>query len=437
MKAAVVGSMVTIIIIVFGWSRTDAGQKLVSDLRSGSSKVDAILRTAQAAPFVPQVIASGLNVVCYIEFLDSRRALIAERTGAVRLLKDGVLQIKPYHVFADVLANPNTDHTGLYDLEPSPNYASDHTIYALYSISQKSLMPFTDKAYGEESDHWRPVLRLSRLTDTGIALVDEKRLLETDPAILTKSAGGRLRFGPDGKLYVTTPFTGMLLKPQDRMSLLGKTLRLNPDGSVPSDNPFVGQKDTRPEIWTFGHKDAYGIDFRKSDGLQVQAENGPSGDQFFRAHGFDEINVIRKGSNYGFPDSFGSWIQPGTVAPVWTSGDKPQSPGDARFLNSDRYGAKMAGRLLVSSMSAENLRAFEVDPKGKVRSVSYLVQGFPMTRMEHRIAKWKHAENWHRIRAIGIDKQGLVYLGTTNTYRYGPPLDVIIRLNPRANSGTQ
>jgi glucose/arabinose dehydrogenase len=423
--------MVTVVVVALGLSRTDAAQKLLSDIRSGSEKVDTMLRAAQDAPFVPQVIATGLNVVWDIEFLDSHRALIAERTGAVRLLKDGVLQGEPYHVFKDVLANPKTDHTGLYDLEPSPDYDTDHAIYALYSVSKASLMPFAEKAYGEESDHWRPVVRLSRLKDTGSELVEEKTLLETDPAVLTKSAGGRLRFGPDGKLYVTTPFTGMLFKPQDRMSLLGKTLRLNPDGSVPSDNPFVGLKGSRPEIWTLGHKDAYGIDFRKSDGLQVQAENGPSGDQFFRARGFDEINVIRKGGNYGFPDSFGTWIQPGTIAPVWTSGNKSQSPGDARFLNSDKYGPKMAGRLLVSSMSAQNLRAFELDTEGTIKSVEYLIQGFPLVGMENRIANWRHAANWHRIRAIGVDKNGLVYLGTTNTLFNGPGRDVILRLNPR------
>jgi glucose/arabinose dehydrogenase len=431
MKVALSSALGTLLVMVFALSRTVSGHKFFADLKSGLAKANQIHDQERRAPFTMRVIASGLNVIWDIEFVGDHRALVAERTGTVRLLQDGVLKAAPYHQFAETLAGDKTEHTGLYDLEPSPNYRTNHWVYALYSVSTKKDMPFADISYGQESDHWHPRVRLSRLTDTGKGLVDEKVLLETDPAVLTKSAGGRMQFGPDGMLYVTTPFCGMLNKPQDKMSLLGKTLRLDENGKAPKDNPFVGQSGVRPEIWTFGHKDAYGIDFRKGDGLQLQAENGPSGDQFFRAHGYDEVNVIHRGANYGFPDSYGPWVQAGTVPPVWNSGDRPQSPGDARFLNSRQYGKALDGCLLVSSMSAQNLRAFDLGSDGEVRSVTYLIQSPALNETEAYAANWRGAKPLGRIRAIGIDPQGIIYLGTTNTKSVLAPKDEIIELVPR------
>jgi glucose/arabinose dehydrogenase len=430
-KICVLSVIATLIVVTLVLSKTAEGHRYLADLKSGYAKAKDFNRRMDQAPFVPKVVATGLNIVWDIEFVDDHRALIAERTGIVRLFRDGVLQPAPYYRFNSVLVNDKTEHTGLYDLEPSPNYRNNHWIYALYSVSSATDTPFSDEAYGRESDHWHPIVRLSRLTDTGTELINEKVLLETDAAILTKSAGARMRFGPDGRLYVTTPFCGMLTKPQDKMSLLGKTLRLDEDGKAPQDNPFVGQPGARPEIWSFGHKDAYGIDFRKGDGLQLQAENGPSGDQFFRAHGYDEVNVIRKGANYGFPDSYGPWVQPGTVAPIWNSGDRPQSPGAARFLNSPEYGPGLQGRLLVSSMSAQNLRAFDIGPAGDVRSVAYLIQNPSLNQTEAISALWAGDRSFGRIRAIGIDSKGIIFLGTTNTKSVSEPKDEIIELVPR------
>ena len=107
-------------------------------------------------------------------------------------------------------------------------------------------------------------------------LVDRKVIIENLPAAQFH-AGCRIRFGPDGKLYVTTGDATRRDLAQKLDSLAGKTLRLNDDGTVPQDNPFVGQQNARPEIWSLGHRNAQGMDLQPESNLMFQTEHGPSG----------------------------------------------------------------------------------------------------------------------------------------------------------------
>ncbi len=103
--------------------------------------------------------------------------------------------------------------------------------------------------------------------------------------------GGRIKFGPDEKLYITTGDAGNSSLAQDINSLAGKILRLNPDGSIPQDNPFNN------EVWTYGHRNPQGLTWDE-EGQLWATEHGPSGLQ----SGQDEINLIEKGKNYGWPE---------------------------------------------------------------------------------------------------------------------------------------
>ena len=107
------------------------------------------------------------------------------------------------------------------------------------------------------------------------------------------------RFGADRKLYITLGERGEGRRAQDLMDLNGKTLRLNDDGSVPSDNPFVGRKDVRPEIFSFGHRNSQGMAIHPQTGLIFQTEHGPSWDD--APGGGDEVNLVAAGANYGWP----------------------------------------------------------------------------------------------------------------------------------------
>ena len=127
-------------------------------------------------------------------------------------------------------------------------------------------------------------------------------------------AGCRIRFGPDGKLYVTTGDATKRELAQKLDSLAGKTLRLNDDGTVPEDNPFVGQANTRPEIWSYGHRNAQGMDWQPGSGLMFQTEHGPSG--FDGPSGGDEVNIVEKAKNYGWPLVHHKETREGLEAPL-------------------------------------------------------------------------------------------------------------------------
>ena len=125
--------------------------------------------------------------------------------------------------------------------------------------------------------------------------------------------GGRIKFGPDGKLYLTTGETGQGSLAQDKLSLAGKILRLNPDGSIPDDNPFEGSP-----VYSFGHRNPEGLAWNPFNGLLYETEHGPSGESLQFAH--DEINVIMPGGNYGWPNVMGYGDNPDYINPLYQTG---------------------------------------------------------------------------------------------------------------------
>jgi quinoprotein glucose dehydrogenase len=163
--------------------------------------------------------------------------------------------------------------------------------------------------YEEEGRRWN---RISRFTEVGDKLTDETVILDNIPAGDFHN-GGRIKFGPDSKLYATTgeTFKGELA--QDLDNLGGKILRMNSDGSIPDDNPFPGSL-----IYSYGNRNPQGLAWHPETGVLYSTEHGPSGERAKFAH--DEINLIEPGNNYGWPHIVGASDDPQYVNPLYHTG---------------------------------------------------------------------------------------------------------------------
>ena len=199
--------------------------------------------------------------------------------------------------------------------------------------------------------------------------------------------GGRIMFGPDGKLYITT---GDAINPgwsQDLSSLAGKILRINSDGTIPDDNPF----DSSP-VFSYGHRNPQGIAWN-DNGLLVSSEHGPSGEM---GYGHDEINVIVKGKNYGWPKVVGDSSDDSFVNPIIHSGEQTWAPSGMVFYNSDKI-SSLEGKFLVGALRGQHLMVLDIANDGSLISAEKMFEG-----------------DFGRIRTAQISPDGVLYLLTAN-----------------------
>jgi len=212
-----------------------------------------------------EIVAENLEIPWEIAFAPDGRIFFTERVGNLRVIENGQLNPEPV-ISIDVGAGEG----GLLGLALDPSYEQNHFLYLYYTYSE---FPFTYN-------------KVVRYTEKDNVLGDEIILVDKIPGAVWHD-GGRLKFGPDEKLYITTGEAGNADSAQDLNSLGGKILRVNSDGSVPSDNPFPDSI-----IFSYGHRNPQGIDWDPVTGKLVSSEHGPSGERGF-AH--DEINVIESG----------------------------------------------------------------------------------------------------------------------------------------------
>ena len=199
--------------------------------------------------------------------------------------------------------------------------------------------------------------------------------------------GGRIAFGSDDKLYITT---GDAVNPgwsQDLSSLAGKILRINSDGSIPDDNPFDSSA-----IFSYGHRNPQGIAWN-DNGLLVSSEHGPSGEM---GYGHDEINVIVNGKNYGWPKVVGDSSDDSYVNPIIHSGEQTWAPSGMVFYNSDKI-SSLEGKFLVGALRGQHLMVLDVANDGSLISVEKIFEG-----------------DFGRIRTAQISPDGVLYLLTAN-----------------------
>ena len=233
-----------------------------------------VIDTAEQHKIRVSVVTKGLSHPWAITFLPDGGMLVTERPGRLRIVRDGVLDP---HAISGVPEVRTDGNGGLMDVAVHPQFADNRLVYLTYT-----------KPVGDGKG--APALARGRLE--GGALADVRDLLVTDAYEGNSGLNGRVVFGRDGKVYMSTGGrVGEVA--QDPMSLRGKILRLNDDGSVPADNPFVDQADHRPEIYTLGHRNTLGLILHPETGVLWNHENGPNGG--------DEINIILPGHNYGWP----------------------------------------------------------------------------------------------------------------------------------------
>ncbi len=255
---------------------------------------NTIFETQDKAKFRVETVASGLEVPWGFAWLPNKDLLFTERPGRVRIIENGKLRAEPVFTVPDV--EPSGE-SGLMDISLHPNFASNGFVYLAY-------------AYNKDGKRVK-VVRYKYATGK---FTEPKNIVEDIPAS-PNHAGTRCRFGPDGKLYVTTGDSTDWNLAQKTDSLAGKTLRLNDDGTIPKDNPFVGQAAYRPEIWTIGHRNPQGLAWQPGSGLMFQTEHGPSGFEG-RGGGADEVNIVERDKNYGWPSIYGKMTAPGMEAPL-------------------------------------------------------------------------------------------------------------------------
>ncbi len=328
------------------------------------------------APTIPAVrgwkvesVAEGLIVPWGIVFTFADRILVSERGGSVREIIGGQLNPDPIFVFEDVAAS---GEAGVMGLAADPQYESNQYLYACYTYS------------GSDGSANRVV----QLLDNGTSLSIDAVILDKIPSA-RNHAGCRIRFGPDGKLYITN---GDALDPssaQDINSLAGKILRINPDGSIPADNPFSGSP-----IWSYGHRNPQGIDWQPESGLMYSTEHGPSG--FDGPPGGDEINLIKAGGNYGWPLVSHTNTLEGTIPPL-IQFTPAEAPASLSFYSSDLL-PMFTGNLFFGALRGEGLVMLELSETdaGQIVSVEKIIN------------------NVGRVRDVIQGPDGYIYFSTSN-----------------------
>ncbi|HYD53215.1 MAG TPA: PQQ-dependent sugar dehydrogenase, partial [Gemmatimonadaceae bacterium] len=341
------------------------------------------------------VVARGLEHPWAVEPLPGGDFLVTERPGRLRIVSAAGVVGEPIAGLPPVAAG---GQGGLLDAALSPSFASDRTIFWSYSEPRSG---------GNGTSVARGVLSADRRRVEQVQVIF--RALPTYANSM--HFGSRLAFAPDGKLFVTTgerSDTPMRQHAQRLDGHLGKTMRINPDGSVPSDNPFAGRTDARGEIWSYGHRNvqAAAVD---AQGRFWVIEHG--------TRGGDEVNLIQKGKNYGWPiQAYGEEYsgQPiasattqreGTEQPVYYW-DPVIAPSGAQWYTGDAFPA-WKGSLFVGAL-------------GQQRLVRLEVRDDRVTGEEHLLT-----DRRQRIRDVRQGPDGFLYLVTDS------PTGELLRVSPR------
>ncbi|MBY6205697.1 PQQ-dependent sugar dehydrogenase [Halomonas denitrificans] len=300
---------------------------------------------AMARDYQIETVVDGLDWPWALAILPDGRMLVTERTGALRMIDNGVLVDEPVAGVPPVYAN---SQGGLFEALPHPDFERNGLVYLSY-------------AHGTSDANATRVAR-ARLFDR--ELVDFEVLFTAAPEKDTPvHYGGRMAWLPDGSLVIGLGDGFDYREEGQRLdSHLGTLVRLRPDGSIPTDNPFVGRDDARPEIWSYGHRNVQGLAWDAERGVLWQHEHGPRGG--------DEVNIIEAGANYGWPvatrgvDYSGAAIspyssRPGLVDPVlvWTPSI---APAGLAVYRGDAFPA-WDGDLLIVALASRELRRVELD----------------------------------------------------------------------------
>ena len=241
--------------------------------------------------FERQVLVEGLVQPTDFRFLPDGSILIAEKGGAIKLFHDGHVNGEPVITLV-TLPTDTDEERGLLGIEIDPNFEDNGYLYVSYTTAQNRD-------------------RLSRFTVVGetAELATELVLLESDQPGNIYHHGGEVHFGPDGKLYWAMGMNTYNPNSQNLSNVHGKILRLNPDGTVPADNPFINTPGAVPQIWAYGLRNPFRFTFTHHGQLLSGDVGGDA---------FEELNIVTRGANYGWPSAEGVCDTCGHANPIYT-----------------------------------------------------------------------------------------------------------------------
>ena len=336
-----------------------------------------------------ETVAENLTVPWSIDWAHDEKIFFTERNGYLRVIENGTLAEKPL-----LSLGVGGVEGGMLGVAVDPNYSENNYLYLYYTYNE--FLSTTNK--------------IVRYIVNDDSVSEDKVLIDGIPGGPFHD-GGRIKFGPDGKLYITTGDAGNSDLSQDLNSLAGKVLRINSDGTIPQDNPF----DNSP-IYSIGHRNPQGIDWDESGNL-IATEHGPSG---LRGVAHDEINLIIPAANYGWPDIIGDETKIGLQNPIMHTGDDTWAPSGSDFYSGEKI-SDWTGKYFVATLRGNHLHMIDFDLQNK-------------TILSHE----KLFENtFGRLRDVSTGPDGFLYVLTSNQDGRGLPQtndDRILRIIPLNNT---
>ncbi|MGL4106752.1 PQQ-dependent sugar dehydrogenase [Clostridium sp. LP20] len=347
---------------------------------SPSKKIKIIKTKSRQFPYNIEIISENLTVPWALDISDEGKIYFTERSGSIRVIENGLLNPKPLITFKFPFVSENEG--GLMGLALDPKFSQTHYIYLMHSFRENNIL-------------YNKVVRL--IEKNNMATID-KILLDKIPGSQFHN-GGRIKIGPDKKLYITTGDAENPSLSQDISTLAGKILRIELNGDIPMDNPF-----TNSPVYSLGHRNPQGLAWNPRN-ILYSSEHGQS------AH--DEINIIIPGGNYGWPLVQGDetsteiTIQKHLVH----SKEITWAPSGIAFINVGPW----KDNLLVATLRGQQLLLISLNNEGTaIQNIEALLKG-----------------EYGRLREVVQGKDGSIYITTSNRDGRGNPSisdDRIIRL---------
>ncbi len=273
-----------------------------------------------------EIIAEGLQAPRSIDISKDGRIFVSEKRGSIRVVDNGTLLTEPV---GDIKAE-NIGDAGLLGLTLHPNFTQNHLFYVYYT-------------YSNSTGLFNKVLML---TESNNRIIDSKTILDGIPGDDYRD-GGRIKFGPDGKLYVSTGDASIPELSQDLDSLAGKILRTNEDGTIPQDNPF-----SNSPVYAYGFRNVQGLAWAPNSGALYSSDQGGAGN--------DEINLISPGKNYGWPhEECNSSDDDNRYTPPVLCFNPSLEPSGIAFAFSNKLGYQ--NHLIVATLKGSHLRDIDFD----------------------------------------------------------------------------
>ena len=285
-----------------------------------------------------KVLAENLEVPWAVDLSPDGRVFFTERPGRIRIIDaEGKLLEEP----AAYINVEQMEESGLLGLALHPNFAQNHLLYIFQTYSNGTAI----------------MNKVMMLTERDNKIVESKVVIDGIPAA-DRNDGGRIKFGPDGKLYISTGDVKQPDLAQNARSLAGKILRINQDGTIPDDNPIEGSP-----VYSLGHRNIQGIAWNPVTNEMYASEHGPEGN--------DELNLIKPGGNYGWPIEGCDAKQ---FEKPLVCFDPAVAPAGIAFIKSDRLGYK--NDIVVATLKASHLRLVDL----QIGTESNILTGFGRIR---------------------------------------------------------